>query len=176
MSAETLLNGIRNGRTPRADTSFVVPFAVPQFALRHVHVRLPCDGVDEPPAGEALGSRSSGTNAGGTLAGRHRRKNTAMISSRSFVVASGALCPKRSSARKLSHDVLTGSIEVRLRSHTDGCDTRHPVGFVERWFVGENLRQRGAGCHWQRRSRRDLTAAWRWPPILGLTAPLSAGA
>ncbi len=41
--------------------------------------------------------------------------------------------------------VLTGFLEVGLRSHADGCDTAHPVGFVEGWFVREAFRKQGIG-------------------------------
>lgn len=41
---------------------------------------------------------------------------------------------------------LCGFIEVGLRSHADGCDTDHPVGYIEGWFVAESLRGRGIGC------------------------------
>jgi aminoglycoside 6'-N-acetyltransferase I len=40
---------------------------------------------------------------------------------------------------------VAGFIEVGLRSHADGCDTRLPVGFVEGWFVAEPFRNRGIG-------------------------------
>jgi aminoglycoside 6'-N-acetyltransferase I len=40
---------------------------------------------------------------------------------------------------------LTGFLEVGLRSHADGCDTAHPVGFVEGWFVHEAYRKQGIG-------------------------------
>ena len=40
---------------------------------------------------------------------------------------------------------LTGFIEVGLRSHADGCDTAHPVGFVEGWFVHDAFRKHGIG-------------------------------
>jgi aminoglycoside 6'-N-acetyltransferase I len=40
---------------------------------------------------------------------------------------------------------LTGYLEVGLRSHADGCDTRQPVGFVEGWFVREEHRGQGVG-------------------------------
>ena len=40
---------------------------------------------------------------------------------------------------------LNGFIEVGLRSHADGCDTAHPVGFVEGWFVREAFRKQGIG-------------------------------
>src|SRR5450432_3975436 len=37
--------------------------------------------------------------------------------------------------------VLAGFIEVGLRSHADGCDSRQPVGFLEGWFVLESYRR-----------------------------------
>jgi aminoglycoside 6'-N-acetyltransferase I len=40
---------------------------------------------------------------------------------------------------------LTGFLEVGLRSHADGCDTAHPVGFIEGWFVHETSRKQGIG-------------------------------
>jgi len=50
---------------------------------------------------------------------------------------------------------LTGFIEVGLRSHADGCDPSHPVGFVEGWFTREEHRCQGIG--------RDLmSAAEEW--------------
>jgi aminoglycoside 6'-N-acetyltransferase I len=42
-------------------------------------------------------------------------------------------------------DALTGFLEVGLRSHADGCDTAHPVGFVEGWFVHDAFRKQGIG-------------------------------
>jgi aminoglycoside 6'-N-acetyltransferase I len=41
---------------------------------------------------------------------------------------------------------LIGFLEVGLRSHADGCDTRVPVGFVEGWFVSERHRRNGVGA------------------------------
>ena len=41
---------------------------------------------------------------------------------------------------------LIGFLEVGLRSHADGCDTRVPVGFVEGWFVSECHRKKGIGA------------------------------
>lgn len=40
---------------------------------------------------------------------------------------------------------LAGFLEVGLRSHADGCDPERPVGYVEGWFVREELRNRGVG-------------------------------
>jgi aminoglycoside 6'-N-acetyltransferase I len=40
---------------------------------------------------------------------------------------------------------LIGFVEVGLRSHADGCDASHTVGFLEGWFVVENWRGRGVG-------------------------------
>jgi aminoglycoside 6'-N-acetyltransferase I len=41
--------------------------------------------------------------------------------------------------------LLTGFLQVGLRSHADGCDASHPVGFVEGWFVQEESRHQGVG-------------------------------
>ena len=40
---------------------------------------------------------------------------------------------------------LIGFLEVGLRSHADGCDPAHAVGYVEGWYVAENHRKRGIG-------------------------------
>jgi len=40
---------------------------------------------------------------------------------------------------------LVGFVEVGLRSHADGCDWTRPVGYVEGWFVSEEVRRRGIG-------------------------------
>ena len=40
---------------------------------------------------------------------------------------------------------LAGFLSVGLRSHADGCDVSHPVGFIEGWFVCEADRNRGVG-------------------------------
>jgi len=50
---------------------------------------------------------------------------------------------------------LAGFLEIGLRSHADGCDSRQPVAFVEGWFVVERYRRRGVG-------RRLLAAAESW--------------
>jgi aminoglycoside 6'-N-acetyltransferase I len=50
---------------------------------------------------------------------------------------------------------LIGFLEVGLRSHADGCDTRVPVGFVEGWFVLERHRKKGVAA-------KLLAAAENW--------------
>ena len=50
---------------------------------------------------------------------------------------------------------LAGFLEAGLRSHADGCDPSHPVGFVEGWYVAENQRNRGIG-------RQLLAASEDW--------------
>ncbi len=42
-------------------------------------------------------------------------------------------------------DRVVGFIEVGLRSHADGCDTRRPVGFIEGWYVEPEHQHRGIG-------------------------------
>jgi aminoglycoside 6'-N-acetyltransferase I len=44
-----------------------------------------------------------------------------------------------------SDQELAGFLEIDLRSHADGCDPSHPVGYIEGWYVTENLRHRGIG-------------------------------
>jgi aminoglycoside 6'-N-acetyltransferase I len=38
-----------------------------------------------------------------------------------------------------------GFVEVGLRSHADGCETDHAVGFLEGWYVVPTHRRRGVG-------------------------------
>ena len=38
-----------------------------------------------------------------------------------------------------------GFLEAGLRSHADGCDPAHAVGYVEGWYVEEKWRNRGVG-------------------------------
>ena len=51
--------------------------------------------------------------------------------------------------------VLVGFAEVGLRSHADGCDASHAVGYLEGWYVTENRRKQGIG-------RKLLVAAEEW--------------
>lgn len=50
---------------------------------------------------------------------------------------------------------IIGFLEVGLRSHADGCDPSHAVGYVEGWYVAESYRKRGIG-------RKLLAAAEDW--------------
>jgi aminoglycoside 6'-N-acetyltransferase I len=52
-------------------------------------------------------------------------------------------------------DHLVGFLEVDLRSHADGCDPSHPVGFIEGWYVDPGWRGQGIG-------RKLLSAAEEW--------------
>jgi aminoglycoside 6'-N-acetyltransferase I len=45
-----------------------------------------------------------------------------------------------------SDGTLAGFLEAGLRSHADGCNESHAVGYVEGWFVKEDLRQQGIGA------------------------------
>jgi aminoglycoside 6'-N-acetyltransferase I len=45
-----------------------------------------------------------------------------------------------------SDGTLQGFVEAGLRSHADGCDESHPVGYIEGWFVSEPHRRRGLGA------------------------------
>jgi aminoglycoside 6'-N-acetyltransferase I len=57
---------------------------------------------------------------------------------------------------------LVGFLEVSLRSHADGCDVRHPVGYVEGWYLIETHRGRGIG-------KQLLHAAEDWARTQGCT-------
>ena len=50
---------------------------------------------------------------------------------------------------------LIGFIEVGLRSHADGCNESHAVGFLEGWYVIDDWRNRGVG-------RSLVAAAEQW--------------
>ena len=50
---------------------------------------------------------------------------------------------------------VVGFIEVGLRSHADGCDIRHPVCFIEGWYVEPRVQGRAVG-------RALMAAAEKW--------------
>ena len=50
---------------------------------------------------------------------------------------------------------VTGFVVVGERSHADGCDERHPVGYVEGWYVVPGARATGVG-----RALIDAAEAW----------------
>jgi aminoglycoside 6'-N-acetyltransferase I len=50
---------------------------------------------------------------------------------------------------------LAGFLEADLRSHADGCEPSRPVGYVEGWYVAEDLRKKGIG-------KQLLAAAEDW--------------
>ncbi len=65
--------------------------------------------------------------------------------------------------------VLSGFVQVGLRSHADGCDVSRPVGFVEGWFVREAARRQGVGAalmrvaeEWARRQGCREMASDTW--------------
>jgi len=57
---------------------------------------------------------------------------------------SGTL-PAATFVAETGEGLLTGFIDVGLRSHADACNPVRPVGFIEGWFVGEAHRQQGIG-------------------------------
>jgi aminoglycoside 6'-N-acetyltransferase I len=40
---------------------------------------------------------------------------------------------------------LVGFLEVDLRSHADGCDPTHPVGYIEGWYLDPGWRGQSIG-------------------------------
>lgn len=61
-----------------------------------------------------------------------------------------------------SDAALLGFLEAGLRSHADGCDPSHPVGYVEGWYVVESHRRHGLGA-------ALLRAAEDWARTQGCT-------
>ena len=57
---------------------------------------------------------------------------------------------------------LAGFVEVALRSHADGCDARHPVTYIEGWYVAPDFRRTGVG-------RALIEAAEDWGRAHGCT-------
>ena len=55
----------------------------------------------------------------------------------------------------VSGDERVGFVEAGLRSHADGCETDHAVGFLEGWYVAPAYRRRGVG-----RALVDAAEAW----------------
>lgn len=55
---------------------------------------------------------------------------------------------------------LGGFLEISIRSYADGCDTR-PVGYIEGWFVDEDLRRQKVGA-------QLVQAAEEWARTKGL--------
>jgi aminoglycoside 6'-N-acetyltransferase I len=55
---------------------------------------------------------------------------------------------------------LIGFVDVSVRSHADGCDPRHPVGFIEGWYVQPAQQRQGVG-------RALIEAAERWSRAQG---------
>jgi aminoglycoside 6'-N-acetyltransferase I len=49
---------------------------------------------------------------------------------------------------------LCGFLEAALRSRADGCDST-PVGYIEGWYVDEDVRRRGVG-----RALVEAAEAW----------------
>ena len=41
---------------------------------------------------------------------------------------------------------LAGFVQAGLRSHADGCDPAHPVGYLEGWYVDPAWRRKGIGA------------------------------
>ncbi|MBV9441770.1 MAG: GNAT family N-acetyltransferase [Acidobacteriaceae bacterium] len=50
---------------------------------------------------------------------------------------------------------LVGFVQVGLRSHADGCNPAHHVGFIEGWYVASEYRRRKVGT-------RLIAAAEDW--------------
>ena len=63
---------------------------------------------------------------------------------------------------EVGDSALLGFLEAGLRSHADGCDPSHAVGYVEGWYVIETHRRVGIGA-------ALLSAAEDWARAQGCT-------
>ena len=103
--------------------------------LKMVRVRIgvPADGEQVARLCEALWPEASWT--------AHREEVMPILSGRPT-----ATMPSVIFVAETPSGTLAGFLEVSLRSHADGCDTRHAVGFVEGWLVEESFRRQGLGA------------------------------
>ena len=60
-----------------------------------------------------------------------------------------------------SNGKLGGFLEAGTRKYAEGCETR-PIGYIEGWYVDEDLRERGIG-------KSLVKAAEAWARSQGLT-------
>lgn len=72
-------------------------------------------------------------------------------------VLTGAAAPMPTAifVAERENEMLVGFLETGLRSHADGCDPSHAVGFIEGWYVLEGYRRQGIG-------KSLVTAAEEW--------------
>ena len=77
-----------------------------------------------------------------------------------FVAESASHDSESASVTAARGTAMVGFLEVGLRSHADGCDTSHAVGFIEGWYVLETWRRQGVGA-------QLLAAAERWARAQG---------
>jgi len=78
----------------------------------------------------------------------------------------GRCTPRRQAVAFVAQDhdgSLIGFIEVSLRSHADGCDPSHPVGFIEGWYVKPVFRGKRIGA----RLLREAPGPRGWLPRKG---------
>jgi aminoglycoside 6'-N-acetyltransferase I len=75
-----------------------------------------------------------------TSAEDHGRELDLLLSS-----GRSGILPAQILVSQAADGTLTGFLHVGLRSHADGCDPAHPVGFVEGWFVYPSLRNQSIG-------------------------------
>ena len=66
----------------------------------------------------------------GAASGEHRRELENMLTAKT----SGPY-PCVVLIAEAGEGSIAGFVEVGLRSHADGCDPDHPVGYLEGWFV-----------------------------------------
>ena len=83
-------------------------------------------------------------------AGEHARELVSILDGKGF-----GTMPLIELVAEENAGALVGFAEVGLRSHADGCDVVHAVGYLEGWYVVESHRKKGIG-------RKLLRAAEEW--------------
>ena len=85
-----------------------------------------------------------------TSSEEHARELTLILEGRPVVTMPLIILVAEASDR-----ILTGFLEIDLRSHADGCNPSRPVGYIEGWYVAESHRHTGIG-------RKLLAVAEDW--------------
>ena len=86
----------------------------------------------------------------------HSQKVKALLSARAHGALPAEIFLAEVEAR------LIGFVEVDLRSHADGCDPKHPTGYIEGWYVDPTFRRKRIGA-------QLISAAEDWARSHGCT-------
>lgn len=88
-------------------------------------------------------------------ADEHRRDLGALIAGRAPGLLPAIVFVAEAPVEEVPGGGLAGFVQVGLRSHADGCDPSHAVGYLEGWYVDSAWRRKGVGT-------RLVAAAEAW--------------